>query len=141
MNLATTSYFNFVKVYPKSDPNGELFLMMWSLFASNTSPAAPAASIPGSGSDQESSFMIGNPYLFERALDNLDKSIGNVIDIIDEEKASQGVSSGEVRMKEKLEGWRDDIANLQASGGKVRQTSRTSGAAADELLEGGLFVD
>jgi hypothetical protein len=82
--------------------------------------------------------MIGNPYLFERALDNLDKSIGNVIDIIDEEKASQGVSSGEVRMKEKLEGWRDDIANLQASGGKVRQTSRTSGAAADE---GGLFVD
>ncbi|OAX37596.1 hypothetical protein K503DRAFT_742512 [Rhizopogon vinicolor AM-OR11-026] len=110
------------QVYPKSDPE-----------------AAPTASVPGTGSNQESSFMIGNSYLFELALENLDKSIGDVIDMIDQEKTSQGASSREVQVTEKLKGWRDDIANLRANGGKALRTSRTSGAAAAN--EGGLFVD
>ncbi|KAG2130377.1 hypothetical protein DEU56DRAFT_740707 [Suillus clintonianus] len=109
------------QVYPKSDPI-----------------AAPAGSVPGTGSAQDPSFIIGNPYCLERALEKLDGSIGEVINIIDEEMSSQGASSREVQMKEKLKGWRDDIANLRAGGGKGLQSSIISGAAAEE---GGLFVD
>ncbi|KAG1740632.1 hypothetical protein EDB19DRAFT_764149 [Suillus lakei] len=109
------------QVYPKSDPI-----------------AAPARSVPGTGSDPESGLIIGNPYLFERALEKLDGSIGEVINIIDEEISYQGASSREVQMIEKLKGWRNDITNLRAGGGKGLQTSRISSAATEG---GGLFVD
>ncbi|KAG1842371.1 hypothetical protein DFJ58DRAFT_630014, partial [Suillus subalutaceus] len=57
--------------------------------------AAPAWSVPDTGSDPESGFIIANPYLFERALEKLDRLIGEVINIIDEEMLSQGASSRE----------------------------------------------
>lgn len=71
-------------------------------------------------------------------MENLEKSIGDVIDIIDEETISQVASREEVQMKEKLKGWRNDIVNLRESGGKAPQAPRASGAVADE---GGLFVN
>jgi hypothetical protein len=67
-------------------------------------------------------------------MEKLDGPFGEVINIIDEEMSSQGVSRREVQMTEKFKGWRDDIANLQ-EGEKGLQTSRTRSTAA----EGGEF--
>lgn len=94
--------------------------------------------MPGTGSDTESGFTIGNPYLLEHVLEKLDGSIGEVINIIDEETSSQGASSQEVQIMEKLKGWRDDIMILRTGGGKGLQASRIRSTAA---TGDGLFVD
>ncbi|KIK43693.1 hypothetical protein CY34DRAFT_11544 [Suillus luteus UH-Slu-Lm8-n1] len=109
------------QVYPKSDTT-----------------AAPAGSVPGTGSNPESGFIIGNPYLLEHALEKLEGSIGEVINIIDREMSSQGTSDREVQIMEKLKGWRDDITILRTRGGEGLQTSRIKCTAAEG---DGLFVD
>lgn len=94
--------------------------------------------MPGTGSNSESGFIIGNPYLLERALEKLEGSIGEVINIIDGEMSSQGTSDREVQIMEKLKGWRDDITILRTRGGEGLQTSRIKCTAAEG---DGLFVD
>ncbi|KAH7927183.1 hypothetical protein BV22DRAFT_1118398 [Leucogyrophana mollusca] len=116
------------QVYPKSDPKAPLILL----------EAAPSATVPGSGNQDGSSSLLGNPYLLEGALEKLEHSIGDVIDLIESESAAVGGSRKEGALLQKLSDWRDEVSTLRAGQSRGAQAYEQSSSPAKGE---GMFTD
>ncbi|KAF9221826.1 hypothetical protein BS17DRAFT_784775 [Gyrodon lividus] len=110
------------QVYPKSDPQ-----------------AAPASTIPGTGFQPDLSSVIGNPYLFENALSRLDDSLDDLIRILENEEATVGSSSKELKYLEKFQSWRDELKEMRNPQSSYYLTSEQA-AVSSESGEG-LFLE
>lgn len=106
------------QVYPKSSPH-----------------AAPKGSIPGSGTQPGTSCVIGNPYLFEDALQRVENSLDHVIQIIESEQKASGGADQATDILEKFEGWKDELRAIRADRSPGYPERPRSGAS------GGLFND
>lgn len=106
------------QVYPKSSPH-----------------AAPKGSIPGSGTQPGTSCVIGNPYLFEDALQRVENSLDHVIQIIESEQKASGGADQATDILEKFESWKDELRAIRADRSPGYPERPRSGAS------GGLFND
>ncbi|KAI5990382.1 hypothetical protein EDD15DRAFT_2197989 [Pisolithus albus] len=123
------------QVYPKSSPHGKS-----SIIASHDLPltiliAAPKGSIPGSGTQPGTSCVIGNPYLFEDALQRVENSLDHVIQIIESEQKASGGADQATDILEKFESWKDELRAIRADRSPGYPERPRSGAS------GGLFND
>ncbi|KII90132.1 hypothetical protein PLICRDRAFT_40334 [Plicaturopsis crispa FD-325 SS-3] len=109
------------QVYPKSDP-----------------AAAPANSVPGTGSVPTPHSAIGNPFLFASVLEKLDHSLSEVISAIENETNAMGESSEEAALLEKFKSWRQDLDRVRAG---ETMASRGAEFQYEPAEEGGMFAD
>ncbi|KAJ6463503.1 hypothetical protein C8R45DRAFT_1025970 [Mycena sanguinolenta] len=127
----------------------------------NNRPPSPCAENPGrvyprsdpskaaTPSDLSYPRYVGNPYLMNNAFKKLDHSLGEIIALLEGEKASYLLDE-ENPLLQKFKVWREELDNIRADGGRnpaaytqlatpSRSRSPPRGRDVDRL--GGLFVD
>jgi hypothetical protein len=97
--------------------------------------AAPPISVPGHGGRDEPESYTANPNVIRSALEKLDRSLSEVIQVIEKEEASAGATRGENAQLRKFRGWRDELVGVRTG-----SSARTTGTGPREQ-EGGMFTD
>ena len=124
-------------------------------------PAAPAKSVPGSGTGGEGSAplrgaeMLGNPFVLGKAFARLDAALADVVDSIRSEERAAGRAPEEDALVRKFAGWRDELSRIRGGGRSVgadaevatgettegRAPRQRTGSKEGRRDEGGLFAD
>lgn len=102
--------------------------------------------MPGSGTHEEPTSTISNPFLLNSAYEKLDQALDDVIQLIEKEENSVGGAVKRDTPLEKLRRWRWELGVIRAEGMGNKmdrvKTKKTSGVGGSDLAQaGGLFAD
>ncbi|KAL0565409.1 hypothetical protein V5O48_016611 [Marasmius crinis-equi] len=81
--------------------------------------------------------LLGNPFLMRESLNKLDRALGDVIRVIEEEEISQGGNAEENMLLKKFKLWRGELDEVRAG----TKTPERSTSRVRPEHEGGMFTD